>query len=281
MFPSILITYASHILFGLSLAAVLCVCRSSIRKSWGAIKSQVTPEEADKGSAVELILLGIAAGIGVVCLFSMMSGNPWMGFGFGLLTAIVLPIWLSKKRRRDYLQAFDRTLAESLMTVASSLRAGLTLRDALTVAADNCPAPFSTEVGRALKEYHFGTSIEEALESLRHRVGTTDTKISFGAMIIGSQLGGKLPLILKKIVKTIRERERVEGRLKALTAQGRSQAALLCAAPPVLGVGMYFYDTQKMSLLTDTIPGQVMLAIAIALELIGIVVTLKVMKLDV
>ena len=119
------------------------------------------------------------------------------------------------------------------------------------------------------------------MENLRNRIGTTDSKISFGALIIGSQLGGKLPQILQKIIKTIRERERVEGRLKSLTAQGRSQAAILCAAPPLLGIGLYFYDPGKMSLMTDTLLGQVLLGLAVALEVIGLVVTMKVMKLDI
>jgi Flp pilus assembly protein TadB len=64
-----------------------------------------------------------------------------------------------------------------------------------------------------------------------------------------------------------------------MTTQDVSQAALL--APPVLGVGLFFYDPGKMSLMTDTVLGQILLGLAIALELIGIVVTLKVMKLDI
>ena len=92
--------------------------------------------------------------------------------------------------------------------------------------------------------------------------------------MISYSAGGDLPKILQ-IVHTIRERIRVKGKLKSLTAQGRTQAYLVCSAPPALGLIMYFIDRQKMALLTDTFAGQVMMCLAIALEVVGIVVTIE------
>ena len=100
-------------------------------------------------------------------------------------------------------------------------------------------------------------------------------------MIVSSTLGGNLPRMLIRTTHTIRERQKVEGKLQALTAQGRAQAALLCSAPPVLGLGLYFMDSGKMRLMTETTIGQVLLAVAIVLEVVGIFVTYRVMRLEV
>jgi tight adherence protein B len=275
-------TYISHLIMGIGLAAGIYSCRKSIRRFLDRFRDKLAKDEHGRGGDKHDLIIAAVSGAVVTLFLSMLMNIPfWLALGGFFVMLFVLPGFLISYRSRKYREAFDKVLAESLMTVSSSLKAGLTLHDSLLVAAGNCPQPFAREVTRCLREYKFGASIEEGMENLRSRIGTTDTKISFGAMIIGSQLGGKLPQILQKIIKTIRERERVEGRLKSLTAQGRSQAALLCAAPPVLGVGLFFYDPGKMSLMTDTVLGQILLGLAIALELIGIVVTLKVMKLDI
>ena len=192
-----------------------------------------------------------------------------------------MPKLVASQRHEKYIKAFDNALIESLTTVGYSLKSGLTLKGGLEVAVKNCPDIFAQQVTICLKEYHFGTPIERALDNLRKRVGTQSANISFGALIIGTQLGGNIPDILKRIVSTIRDRQRVEGKLKSLTAQGRTQALLLCSAPPVIGILMYFWDPQKMALLTNTFNGQILLGLAIVLEVVGILATQKILKLEI
>lgn len=176
---------------------------------------------------------------------------------------------------------FDGHLPDALQTIASSLRAGLTLKDSLGIVAQNETGILVREVQFALKEYHFGVAMEEALHGIRQRVHTSSCNLAFGAMIMSLEVGGDLPTMLHNIVGTIKERQRVEGRLKALTAQGRAQAVLLCLAPPFLALGMYLYDESKMALLTSGAIGQCLLVLAVVLEVIGIFVTSRVMKLEI
>ena len=275
-----LMIYIADVTLAAAVGALLYAGRNNVREQLDQLKDKMELETST-ADGYRLALAGVTAAALAGLSSALFGFNPWLALAIAAAAGIATPLHLARQKRRRYREAFDKTLVESLMTVASSLRAGLTLKDALGVAADNCPAPFSTETRRMLREYNLGLSLDEALDNLRTRIGTVDTKIAFGAIMIGAKLGGRLPEILTKIVHTIRERERVEGRLKALTAQGRSQAFLLCAAPPVLGVGLYFYDPIKMGLLTGTTVGQVMLAAAVVLEVIGIAVTLKIMKLDV
>jgi tight adherence protein B len=267
--------YISQIMLFLALGAVVLV----FFKNRDRIKFRKGTSLKNLNS--DIILIGAVSGCAVLTLLTIIGLPLWVniiGSGCG---GFIIAIYTRNKRLADYRNQFDGALSESLDNVSSSLKAGLTLKDALKVSIENCPKAFAVEIEEALKEYHFGTPIEHALDALRLRVKTQNANIAFGAMIISSRLGGKLPQMLKKISLTIRERGRVEGKLKALTAQGRSQAMLLCSAPPVIGIGMYFYDPAKMRLLTDFWAGQILLILAIVLEVVGIVVTLRVMKLEV
>jgi tight adherence protein B len=229
----------------------------------------------------DLLLIGGAAG-GLSAILLACIGLPAaVDLGGAAVAAALTPRLVRSRRRARYVKDFDAALAESLQTVSASLKAGLTLKDSLFVACENSPPAFAREVALALREYRLGMPIEEALDNIRRRVKTPSCNIAFGAMIISSRLGGRLPEMLKRIVSTVRERERVEGKLRALTAQGRAQAFLLCAAPPALGLGMWLYDRSKMQLLTDYWVGQILLTTAIALEVIGILLTARVLRLEV
>ncbi len=176
---------------------------------------------------------------------------------------------------------FDACLPESLQMIASSLKAGLTLREALNVAAKNAPPLFAREMQEILKQNHFGIPLGEAMNSLRQKVNTSSVNISFGAMIICNRMGGKLPDMLNKIVALIEKRNKVERKLKSLTAQGRMQAYIVCAFPIIVYVGMYFFNRRWVDLLHNDLYGQIALGLAVVLEIIGIAMMAKIMKLDI
>ena len=292
--PSITLLYLTNAGFAFSAAALLYVLRAQVARALGGVlgagksdeKGNVEASAASSSSGGQLkphepMLIGVTAGFATLSILGIIGVNPWAAITFALIAGIWTPQHVRRKRLDTWQREFDLSLVESLTTVSSSLRAGLTLKDSLGVAARNCAPVFAGEAANALKEYRFGRPIEEALDNIRKRVRTQNANITFGAMILGSQLGGNLPATLQKIVRTIRERDRVEGKLRALTAQGRTQAILLCSAPPAIGVCMFLWDPGKMSLLTDTFPGQALLCLAIVLEVVGIAVTKRIMKLEV
>jgi tight adherence protein B len=238
-----------------------------------------------KGSATNSLerdrYIGIACGMTIFSVILLLDFNIFFALIAGFLVFLIVPIYIRRRRFTLFQKAFDASLVESLSTVSSSLRAGLTLKDALVVAANNCPPAFSSEVSRVLKDYRFGKSIDASLDGVRKRVQTPNTNIAFGALIIGTQLGGRIPEVLNRIVTTIRETDRVEGRLKALTAQGRAQGVLLCSMPILITIGLYLMDREKIEFMMTSPLGKVLIGIAVFLEIVGILVTAKVMKLDV
>lgn len=270
--------YVAHILTWLSLVAFAVIFRQRATKIFDMfVDKNLSGEDGlDRDR-----LIGAAAAVTLFSFILLVDLNLIVALLAGLIAFIATPIILKRRRFALYQKTFDASLVESLATVGSSLRAGLTLKDSLVVAVQNCPQVFSAEVSRVLKDYRFGMSIDAALDGVRKRVQTQSTNIAFGALIIGTQLGGKIPEVLNRIVTTIREVDRVEGRLKALTAQGRAQGAILCSMPIVITLGLYFVDREKIEFMMHSPAGKILVGIAVFLEIIGIAVTAKIMRLDV
>jgi tight adherence protein B len=270
--------YVSHILLAVSIAAMVLLFRERLDRFLDLVLDRdVSRKDLNsKDTAV-----GIAAGIVSFSFLLLIDLGLIPALIIGLIVFLATPMTLKRRRFAKFQREFDASLVESLATLSSSLRAGLTLKDALVVAVQNCPPAFSSEVSRVLKDYRFGKSIDSALDGVRRRVQTPNASIAFGALIIGTQLGGRIPEVLNRIIATIREVDRVEGRLRALTAQGRAQGALLCSMPVVIAVGLYFLDREKIEMMMHSPLGQILIGIAVFLEIVGIAVTVKVMKLDV
>ena len=266
--------YVSHILLAVSIAAMVLLFRERLDRFLDLVLDRdVSRRDLNsKDTAV-----GIAAGIVSFSFLLLIDLGLIPALIIGLIVFLATPMTLKRRRFAKFQREFDASLVESLATLSSSLRAGLTLKDALVVAVQNCPPAFSSEVSRVLKDYRFGKSIDSALDGVRRRVQTPNASIAFGALIIGTQLGGRIPEVLNRIIATIREVDRVEGRLRALTAQG----ALLCSMPVVIAVGLYFLDREKIEMMMHSPLGQILIGIAVFLEIVGIAVTAKVMKLDV
>lgn len=219
----------------------------------------------------------------------MISGMIWimlkLHFVLVLLVFIgfsfVIPKILEIRAKKVMLSSFDDSLVDGLTSLSSSLRAGLTIQSALQVATKSTAPAFAGQVEKVLVDYKLGIHIDEALNKVRERIPTQSCNMAFGALIIGKQLGGPLPDILARIAAAIRERQRVEGRLKALTAQGRGQGALICSLPVLVAIGTAWLTPRRMDLMMDTLPGQIMISVMIACEFLGIFLAWKVLQLDI
>lgn len=223
-------------------------------------------------------LLICVASFPVACVAGL---NFWFALALCALASAVAPRLLVRRAQAEFEKRFDEALPDALSGIAGSLRAGLTIQKSLEVAAVATAPVFAREAEGTLKQYRLGASIDDALDGVRQRVKTPATNMSFGALVVGRRLGGPLPVILTRIADTVRERLRVEGKLRALTSQGRAQGVVLCGAPFVVGIGMRLFDAEKFALLTDTTPGQAILAVSMVLWIVGVVVTWKVMQLEI
>jgi len=198
--------------------------------------------------------------------------------GAGVLWAPRL--WLSfiKKERA---RRFDNQLPDGLVSVANSLRAGLSLPQAFESVAQGYPPPLSEEIDLVLKEVSLGRELEGAINAMSRRVESREAELLSTVLAAVKGIGGNLSDVLERIAVTLRERQGLEEKIRALTAQGRFQGIIIGLMPPALGSVLYLLDPGMITGLFNDPLGWGVLAAVILFEGIGIVFIRKIAAIDI
>jgi tight adherence protein B len=227
-------------------------------------------------------LFGIGVLLGVVAMTaSFMAGVPWFFTPpVGLVFATLPFLWLLNKRR-GRLKKFASQLPDALELVARALRAGHSLAAGMHVVAEEMPAPISDEFNRVYEEQNLGISMEDTLLGICERVPNLDLRFFVTSVMIQRQTGGDLAEILDKIGYVIRERYRILGQVKALTAEGRLSGVVLIALPFVLFLVMLHIKPDYVSTLWTDPLGIKMSIFAGVLQILGAIVIKKIVDIKV
>jgi tight adherence protein B len=226
-----------------------------------------------------LIICGIMAAVGFV--LPTVAGMNVLFAPLVSLTLAILPIvWLLMKRKRR-LRKFAAQLPEAMELISRALRAGHSLAAGMSLVAQEMSDPIASEFGHTFEEQNLGIPMEEALESLTHRVPNLDLKFFSTAVILQRQTGGDLAEILDKIGHLIRERFQIFGQVQALTGEGRLSGVVLLALPPVLFAVVYRMNPDYLMLLFTDPLGKKMLAGGIVMQLLGAIVIRKIVNIRV
>ena len=167
-----------------------------------------------------------------------------------LLLAAIPTFYLTYRRNRR-LRRFEALLPEALDLIGRALRAGHALPSTLQMAGAELPSPIGEEFQQAFDEINFGISAQEALQNLAGRVPSTDLRFFVIAVLIQRETGGNLAEILANISAIIRERLKLLGKVRALSAEGRFSGVVLCVLPFFTGFLLYLIDQKFMSNAVD------------------------------
>jgi tight adherence protein B len=223
------------------------------------------------------ISLALAAAGGFV---SMLLVNVYVA-PVGALLMFVLPwVWLYWKRG-SRLKRFASQLPDAMELVARALRAGHSLAAGLHVVAEEMPEPIAKEFRRVYDEQNLGVSLEDALSHMCDRVPNLDLRFFVTSVAIQRQTGGDLAEILDRIGHVIRERFKILGQVKALTAEGRLSGIVLIALPIGLFFMMLFMKPDYIELLWTEEMGRKMSIGAVVLMLIGAFAIKKIVDIKV
>ena len=215
------------------------------------------------------VLFGIALAFGFVgAMISTVLVNIYAAPIGGLILFSLPFIWLWFKRAMR-LKKFASQLPEAMELVARALRAGHSLASGFHVVAHEMPEPISKEFARVYEEQNLGITLDEALKGMCDRVPNLDLKFFITSVAIQRQTGGDLAEILDRIGYVIRERIKILGQVKALTAEGRLSGIVLVALPIGLFLMMLHMKPDYVELLWKDPLGQKMSIGAIVLMLIG------------
>lgn len=232
------------------------------------------------------ILGGIAAATALlwIVLAFVMRPSPVVGILLVPLCAGVAAagFWVRVQMKlRKRLDTFVQQLELALRLVASGVRIGLGLRQALTIVIEEMPDPARYEYMRVVGQTNIGVSVYDALDNLAKRMPGNETLMMARAIRIQSQTGGDLGKILEHLAETIKERRRIQRKIQALTAEGRASAGILAGLPPFLAVFISLTEPQMGHALMFTAPGHVALGIVFVLESLGVFTLMRMLKVDV
>jgi tight adherence protein B len=164
--------------------------------------------------------------------------------------------------------------------MSNALRAGFSFMQAMDMVGREMPDPISKEFSRTYREISLGAITEEALQKMVKRVSSDDLDLLVTAVLIQRQVGGNLAEVLDNISHTIRERIRIKGEIRTLTAQGRISGLIIGIIPPCLIVLLLLINPSYMQPLLYTQLGWMMLAAGACTEFIGILLIKKIISID-
>jgi tight adherence protein B len=222
----------------------------------------------------------VAAVLAVTLAVSLLLRSGLLGSLAGAATLLVPAAVASHLRRRRRSRLLHQ-LPDGLDLLAASLRSGLGLLPALQYLVAHQPPPLSQEFGLVVRKQRLGGTLEEALEEMRRGLGGPEVALFVTALTVVRQLGGNLSEILTRLGQTLREKQAIEDKIAALTAQGKLQARIVGLLPVVLLVVMMRLEPKAMRLLYTSMQGWATLIVLVVLELVGVLMLRRVIRVDV
>ncbi|MCK9518271.1 MAG: type II secretion system F family protein [Dehalococcoidia bacterium] len=231
-------------------------------------------------NAREYFVLRVVVGVLISMALMMALPVPQLALLGVPVGYFLVGLWL-KQRVSSRRHKLEGQLVELLQMVASGLRAGFGLLQALEAAGEQLPDPISTEIRRTMRDTAMGASVEQALSALNDRVGSPDFDIVITAILIQRNVGGNLAEILDNVAHTMRERERIKGEIKTLTSQQRLTGFVIGGIPIGLLIVFYLISPEFVGLLFSEPLGRVMLLAAGISEAIGFFVISRIVNIEV
>jgi tight adherence protein B len=232
----------------------------------------ITPSKLVMFAGLAGMLGALAAGVATQSVGMMIVA--------GIVTATLpfLYVWFKRKKR---LGMFLELLPDALDLVSRALSAGHAFSEALHMVATEMPEPIAGEFQKTYEEQNLGLSLKLALENLTQRIPLLDLQMCVTAIMIQRETGGNLAEILEKVAYTIRERFRIMGDLKTLTTSSRMSAWLLCGLPIAVSLVITLMNPEYMSILWKDPRGHFLIALALFMQLTGMLIVRKILNIKI
>ncbi|MGH9347878.1 MAG: type II secretion system F family protein, partial [Vicinamibacterales bacterium] len=192
-----------------------------------------------------------------------------------------LPFILVRQRRSSRLYKFEEHFPEALDLISRAIRAGHAFSAGMKMVAEEMSEPIGPEFRKAFEEQNFGMSLKDSLNNLSTRVPLLDVRFFATAVLIQKETGGNLSEILDNLAAVVRERFKIRRQVRVHTAHGRFTGYVLLALPAFLAIALSFINPEHMDLLFKDRIGQMLIAAAIVMQIVGWFWIKQVVKIEV
>jgi tight adherence protein B len=238
-------------------------------------------EVDDRKVTIGILLLSF--GLGALAFLALWP-SVLAGFVVGASVTIAgwqLPLLIMKFMYEGRCTRFTDQMVDGLTIMANGIKAGSNPQESMKRVVEIMGAPMSQEFAQVMYQMQVGDSFESALNDLGTRIPRPDVQMFVTAINILKETGGNLAETFQTIVLTIRERQKVEKKIQALTAQGLMQGIIVTMIPFILMVVFLIIDSNFIKPMFNTTLGLVLLFVMLALQIIGGVVIKKLVTIKV
>lgn len=231
-------------------------------------------------SVGKLILLDIASPLICALIGYLITRKIWVAAimgGMGLAIPITVIRIMESKRRKKFLAQ----LTDAIMILCSALKVGMSLQQAFEVLVEETAPPISQEFSLVLRQMRMGFSLESSLGDLKKRMKIDDVDMLVSALMIAKETGGDITETLSKVANTIQERNKIIGKVKALTIQAKLQAIIMSLIPIAFALFVYKTDPHYFDVFFRDSFGKTLLTYAIASQIVGAYLIFRLSKVEV
>lgn len=232
----------------------------------------------------EYIALYVIAIVGLGLIAFLLGGRVWVSAVIGGVIGAFLPRMYVRSQQTKRLQKFNDQLPDMLSLMVNSLRAGFSTLQAMEAVSKELPPPICDEFRRVVQEMQLGIPMEKALANLLRRIPSEDLDFVVTSINVQREVGGNLAEIMDIISYTIRERIRIKGEIRVLTAQVSYSGKILSLMPVGLLIILYFLNRDyilEMFTPQNVMCGSIALGAALLLIVVGYVIMNKIAQIEV
>lgn len=219
-------------------------------------------------------------GVIFVLILSVLLTSVLIGLVLAAIAAIV-PYFVIRHMETKRRSRLEVQLVDGLASMASGVRAGLNLVQSMQLLVTNQTGPIEQEFGQILREYEMGMDLNQAMRAASDRIGSQLYRLTFTAIEMHRLRGGDSGESMDRIAESIREIQRLEGKLDAITAQGRVQANMMAMMAVVIVVMMMVIFPDDTAMLFTESTGRIILLAAIGMVVAGYLWIRKIMQVDI
>jgi tight adherence protein B len=245
------------------------VTRRVERTSYGERMARELARADIKFKVAEYFALVLISTVVVGVLLWLIGNRQIVSFLIGAIVGFFLPRFYVKTQQGRRLTKFNYQLSDMLNLMVNGLRAGYSTMQAMEAISKELPSPISDEFRRVVQEMQIGISMEAAMENLLRRIPSDDLDFVVTAINVQREVGGNLSEILDTISFTIRERVRIKGEIKTLTAQVRASGSVLSLIPIFLTLILWFLNPEYLMSFTEGGPFCAIIVGIVVVFLIG------------
>lgn len=233
-------------------------------------------------TSLRQLLIGWFVAIGLLFLSLWVVMNLLV-LGFVICALLLyIPWYLVQRMAARRRLMIEDQLADSMVSLSSAIKAGLSLAQALEILADQSPKPIGQEFQQMIGEFNLGKPLDQVLEETKDRLRSENFALFAAAMQASRESGGRLNETVDRIAHSVRELQRLERKVQTETSQARKSAVYMALAPlAILAMYYFFVDPVSTARLFTTLPGQIIVSVALVFNVVAYLWARKLLSPDI